>query len=157
MARYFFHLRDGQDVLMDPEGREIDDVALIPGLALKDARSMISQDALTGRIHLQQAIEVLDEKGAVVFKAETAPLTLDNQKGTIAAPEENIVATFEIVFNTTAAQTLALVTTSTDGTIIQRPMPTITLVEAMPVYTDVAAPVYTPASIIPSTSSGFNR
>jgi signal transduction histidine kinase len=94
----------------------------------------------------------LDEQGAVIFKAKTAPLTIDHQKRTIAASEENIVATFETVFNATAAQTLMLVTTSTDGAIIQRPMPAITLVEAMPVYTDVAAPIYTPAPIIPSTT-----
>lgn len=68
MARYFFHLRDGQDVLMDPEGRDIIDISNIPALALKDARSMISQDALSGKIHLQQAIEVLDETGAVVHR-----------------------------------------------------------------------------------------
>ena len=68
MARYFFHLRDGHDVLLDPEGREIGDASLIPGLALKDARSMISQDALAGRIHLQQAIEVLDDSGSVVHR-----------------------------------------------------------------------------------------
>jgi len=70
MARYFFHLCDGQDVLMDPEGREISDESAIAALALKDARSMISQDALTGRIHLQQAIEVLDKSGAVVHRLQ---------------------------------------------------------------------------------------
>lgn len=70
MTRYFFHLRDGHDVLMDPEGREISDISKIPALALKDARSMISQDALAGRIDLQQAIEVLDESGAVVHRLQ---------------------------------------------------------------------------------------
>ena len=55
---------------MDPEGREIGDASQIPALALKDARSMISQDALAGRIHLQQAIEVLDETGAVVHRLQ---------------------------------------------------------------------------------------
>ena len=66
MARYYFHLRDGQDVLLDPEGREIGDISQIPALALKDARSMISQDALAGKIRLDQSIDVLDMSGKVV-------------------------------------------------------------------------------------------
>lgn len=66
MARYYFHLRDGQDVLIDPEGREIADPSQIPALVLKEARSIISQDALAGQIHLGQAIDVLDMSGQVV-------------------------------------------------------------------------------------------
>ncbi|HXG81624.1 MAG TPA: hypothetical protein VNJ05_07470 [Sphingomicrobium sp.] len=66
VARYYFHLRDGHDLIMDPEGREIDDGAQIPLLVLKDARSMISQDALAGRIQLGLSIDVLDESGKVV-------------------------------------------------------------------------------------------
>lgn len=65
MARYFFHLRDGQDVLIDPEGREIADPSQIPGLALKEARSLISQDVMAGQIRLDFAIDVLDETGSV--------------------------------------------------------------------------------------------
>lgn len=61
MARYYFHLRDGQDLLIDPEGREIIDGAQIPLLVLKDARSMMSQDILAGRLRLDQSIDVLDE------------------------------------------------------------------------------------------------
>ena len=53
---------------MDPEGREIGDTSLIAAITLKDARSMISQDALSGHIHLQQAIEVHDEAGSVVYR-----------------------------------------------------------------------------------------
>jgi hypothetical protein len=68
MALYFFHLCDGQDVLMDPEGREITDVSLIGQFALKDARSMISQDALGGTIFLNQRIEVRDEAGKLVHQ-----------------------------------------------------------------------------------------
>ena len=78
MARYFFHLRDGRDVLMDPEGRELTDASSIAALALRDARSMISQDALTGHIHLQQAIEVLDETGKVVHRLAFADAVVIN-------------------------------------------------------------------------------
>lgn len=37
-------------------------------IALKDARSMISQDVLAGRITLDQSIEVRDEGGKVVHR-----------------------------------------------------------------------------------------
>lgn len=66
MARYFFHLRDGQDVLIDPEGREIADPSQIPVLVLKEARSLMSQDVMTGQIRFDFAIDVLDEAGAIV-------------------------------------------------------------------------------------------
>jgi hypothetical protein len=68
MAVYFFHFCDGGETLLDPEGRQVDDDALIVGMALKDARGMISQDALTGQIDLDQCIEVKDESGALVHQ-----------------------------------------------------------------------------------------
>ena len=68
MAVYFFHFRDGDDTLLDPEGRQVDDAALIAGMALRDARGMISQDALTGQIDLDQSIEVKDENGTLVHQ-----------------------------------------------------------------------------------------
>lgn len=66
MARYYFHLRDGQDILIDPEGREIADATEIPGIVLKEVRSMMSQDALEGQIRFNQSIDVLDMSGRVV-------------------------------------------------------------------------------------------
>ena len=66
MACYFFHLCDGHDVLMDPDGREIEDPAKIAAIALKECRWCISQDALDGRIDLGQSIEVRDSDGELV-------------------------------------------------------------------------------------------
>jgi hypothetical protein len=68
VAHYFFHLCDGHEVVIDPEGREIADVAEIDGYALKEARAMIAQDALGGRISLGQYIEVRDETGKLVHQ-----------------------------------------------------------------------------------------
>ena len=45
MALYYFHLCDGRDTLIDPDGRELEELDLIPAAALKEARAMISQDA----------------------------------------------------------------------------------------------------------------
>ena len=68
MALYFFHLYDGRDTLIDPDGREVGDVATIGDIATKEARAMISQDALGGKISLDQFIEVRDHDGKLVHK-----------------------------------------------------------------------------------------
>ena len=68
MALYFFHLCDGRDTLIDPDGREVGDAATIDAIAIKEARAMISQDALGGKISLDQFIEVRDEDGKLVHK-----------------------------------------------------------------------------------------
>ena len=68
MALYYFHLCDGRDTLIDPDGREVGDAATIDAIAIKEARAMISQDALGGKISLDQFIEVRDEDGKLVHK-----------------------------------------------------------------------------------------
>jgi len=68
LALYFFHLCDGRDTLIDPDGREVGDAATIGAIAIKEARAMISQDALGGKISLDQFIEVRDEDGKLVHK-----------------------------------------------------------------------------------------
>lgn len=72
MSLYFFHLRDGVDILLDEEGREMPDVGAIPALALMDARSIISDDAKKGRIMLDQRIDVEDAGQNVVHTLEFA-------------------------------------------------------------------------------------
>ena len=68
MSRYFFHLRDGVDILLDEEGREIDKPERIPAAALKDARSIISDDAQIGRINLDQHLDVEDADQMIVHR-----------------------------------------------------------------------------------------
>jgi len=68
VALYFFHLCDGRDTLIDPDGREIGDRSTLGDIALKEARAMISQDAYGGRIELDQFIEVRDEAGTLVHR-----------------------------------------------------------------------------------------
>ncbi len=67
MARYYFHLRDGTDVLLDPDGRELAEGAII-GAALAEARAMIAADVLQGHVRLDQQIEVLDSAGALIHQ-----------------------------------------------------------------------------------------
>jgi len=63
---YYFHLRDGTDVLLDPDGRALPSLAAVAGAALLEARAIISAEAKGGRISLNQSIDVEDEAGQVV-------------------------------------------------------------------------------------------
>lgn len=66
MGRYYFHLRDHCERLLDPHGQEIGDPANIPEIALKQARSLLSHDALAGEIDLRSRIEIEDEDGKII-------------------------------------------------------------------------------------------
>ncbi|GAA3903634.1 hypothetical protein GCM10022276_22870 [Sphingomonas limnosediminicola] len=66
MPLYFFHLRDGEDTLIDGEGLELDDIEAAKATALLQARGIVSHDALEGFINLAQRVDVLDETGATV-------------------------------------------------------------------------------------------
>lgn len=68
MALYFFHLTDGHETLIDPDGREIAEPGMIDEIALSEARALIAQDALGGRINLKLFIDVRDEKGKLVHQ-----------------------------------------------------------------------------------------
>jgi len=67
MATYYFHLIDGADLLLDPEGRDLasDTVA---DAALTEARAIIAADARSGHIYLNQSIEVHDADGKTVHR-----------------------------------------------------------------------------------------
>ena len=54
--------------MIDAEGQEIDDPSQIGANALKEARAMIAQDVLSGRITLHQFIDVRDESGKLIHQ-----------------------------------------------------------------------------------------
>jgi len=66
VAQYYFHLMNGGDSLIDPEGRDIADPSAIPAAALQDARHLMSHDMLKGEINFGCTIEVRDEAGKVI-------------------------------------------------------------------------------------------
>jgi len=68
VALYFFHLSDGHDALIDPEGREVANASEIGDVTLREARAMISQDALAGSVDLNQFIEVRNESGKLIYQ-----------------------------------------------------------------------------------------
>lgn len=65
MAKYFFHLTNGEEMLLDAEGRELAPER-VRSAALHEAREIISADARSGCIDLGQRIEVRNSSGDVV-------------------------------------------------------------------------------------------
>ena len=77
MDRFYFHLRDDVDIVLDEEGREFEGLPAIIAAALQDARSIIGHDALGGLIDLDQRLDVEDGNGALVHRlAFTDAVTL---------------------------------------------------------------------------------
>ena len=70
MPLYFFHLRDGDDTLIDEEGVELAGIDEVKAAALRQARDIISHEARLGRIDLGQRVDVVDEAGAVIHSLE---------------------------------------------------------------------------------------
>jgi hypothetical protein len=65
MPRYFMHLRDGTDEILDPEGVELSAEAVAPA-ALAAARDCIAGDVRRGVVELGCWIDVHDERDAIV-------------------------------------------------------------------------------------------
>jgi hypothetical protein len=80
MALYFFHLRNGVDVLLDPDGRSLAMVG-IADAALSEARAIIAADARGGQIDLNQSIEVQDSRGDVVHRIPFEDAVKINRRG----------------------------------------------------------------------------
>jgi hypothetical protein len=68
VALFYFPLRDGQDVLLDPEGAELSDLTAVVKRALLEARGVISADALRGLVRLDMRLDVEDAAGALVHR-----------------------------------------------------------------------------------------
>lgn len=65
MPLYFFHRRDTNDVLLDPEGVQMAP-GEVPSKALWQARDCMAGDVKSGRLDLRYHIDVHDEGGQEV-------------------------------------------------------------------------------------------
>ena len=65
MRRYFLHLRDGTDEVLDPDGHMLAGDA-VAGAALLSARDCMAGDVQAGRLDLRYRIDVEDDGGAIV-------------------------------------------------------------------------------------------
>jgi hypothetical protein len=66
MAKYFLHLRDGTDELLDPEGVECPDMDGLRSIVLRNARDIIAGDVLQGTVDLRYRIDAETGAGAIV-------------------------------------------------------------------------------------------
>ena len=66
MARYYLHLRDGDDILLDPEGREFESEEKLQAAVLLCARDLMKGDIGDGRLDLRLRIDAEDAAGKVV-------------------------------------------------------------------------------------------
>lgn len=66
MSRYFFHVRDGDDVRFDLLGASLPDLGAAIGRSLQTARRILSSEALDGCMPMNKRIEVEDDKGLLV-------------------------------------------------------------------------------------------
>jgi len=66
MARFYFHLNDGHDVLIDSEGVELPDRAAAARRALDSARDILSAEIREGRVPLDMHLAVEDERGLTI-------------------------------------------------------------------------------------------
>lgn len=69
MPRYFFHLIDSTNVLLDPDGTNMPAEA-VEGAALAAARDCMAGDVKTGQLDLCCRIDVHDEENQVVHRLE---------------------------------------------------------------------------------------
>jgi hypothetical protein len=65
MPRYYFHLYNDV-VARDDEGRVLSDLDEARSVAVKEAREMMTESVLEGRMTLSHRIDIADESGAVV-------------------------------------------------------------------------------------------
>lgn len=65
MPKFYFHLCDSSDFLIDEQGSMLD-LSEVPERALRAAREIIADDALTGLVNMDYSIEVRDEAGKTV-------------------------------------------------------------------------------------------
>jgi len=70
MAKFYFHLRDHTDQLLDPEGVDCPTAKVIATKALDAARDCISNDAQDGTIDMRYRIDVEDASHRIVHTVE---------------------------------------------------------------------------------------
>jgi hypothetical protein len=67
VPRYFFHTRDGDQLVADESGLELRDAEAAREEALRAAGDMVHDASIAGRDVSSQRLEVVDETGAPVL------------------------------------------------------------------------------------------
>ena len=67
MARYFMHLRDGSEELLDPEGIEFNSLDDLRRAVMHTARDLIKGDVERGVLDLRFRVDAEDDAGEIVY------------------------------------------------------------------------------------------
>lgn len=67
MIRYYMHLRNGIDELLDSEGVELVDLDAVRHNAMVAVRDILSSDLRTGVMDLRYRIDAETESGVIVY------------------------------------------------------------------------------------------
>ena len=67
MTRYYFHIKDGADLIKDPEGTELLTAEEAKSQALKSARELWADAIKSGKPLGADAIVIADEQGQLTF------------------------------------------------------------------------------------------
>jgi hypothetical protein len=67
VARYFMHLRDGTDELLDPEGVDLKDLEAVRQNVMAAARDILACDLRHGIVDLRYRIDAENDLGAIVY------------------------------------------------------------------------------------------
>ena len=66
MSRYFLHLRDHTEEVLDPEGTELASMEALRAFVLNCVRDLISGDVKSGLVDFRFRLDAEDERGAIV-------------------------------------------------------------------------------------------
>jgi hypothetical protein len=66
MPKFYFHIRDGQNLTLDPEGAEFETLEAARVEAMNSARELLSHRILRGDVVDGQAFELTGEDGTVL-------------------------------------------------------------------------------------------
>jgi hypothetical protein len=67
VPRYFMHLRDGTEELLDPEGAEYPDLKAMRKAVLVTARDLLTGDVRDGVLDFRFRIDAETETGEIVY------------------------------------------------------------------------------------------
>jgi hypothetical protein len=67
MARYYMHLRDGTEQILDPEGLDYPSVDALRKAVLVSARDLMTGDIREGVLDFRFRIDAEDENGVIVY------------------------------------------------------------------------------------------
>ena len=67
VPRYFMHLRDGTEELLDPEGAEYDSMTQLRDRVLTTVRDLMAGDIQNGVLDFRFRIDAEDINGAIVY------------------------------------------------------------------------------------------